>query len=300
VTKILIATPSHGEIFFTPYVQSIIRVQRLIDRQGWNSIFLTISYAEIAESRNFLLTHWFDKTDASHILFIDSDMGFEAKLIADMLAFDKPVVGAVYPKRQIDLKRVAALTDRGETGERAVARAHDFVVRRLRQPGAVRPVKGFIQVEGCGAGVLLIQRSCIETMLKKMPEVSDATAKKNSPLARDLDRLIRPFDVVHADGARLSEDYSFCHRWRQGCGGEIWANIAHHITHIGLHRFAGRYQDVMPRGPRVTVGGKAAAPKTAVRVSEASPKGLEGNGERRPIKTVTGHFGMRPKQDPPK
>ena len=54
-------------------------------------------------------------------------------------------------------------------------------------------------------------------------------------------------------GARLSEDYSFCHRWRQ-CGGEVWANISHPITHVGLHRYAGRYQDAMPRGPRIVVG----------------------------------------------
>jgi len=53
------------------------------------------------------------------------------------------------------------------------------------------------------------------------------------------------------DGARLSEDYAFCHRWRQ-CGGTVYANVAHEISHVGLHRFAARYSDARS-GPRVTV-----------------------------------------------
>src|SRR5258705_2305761 len=55
--------------------------------------------------------------------------------------------------------------------------------------------------------------------------------------ARTLTRLIRAFDPVAVDGARLSEDFSFCHRWRQ-CGGQIWADTAPAITPVGLYRFA--------------------------------------------------------------
>ena len=111
-----------------------------------------------------------------------------------------------------------------------------------------------MEVEGCGAGIMLIERSCVKTLLEKLPQLSDTKAKKTSPLARNLERLIRAFEPVTVDGGRLSEDYSFCHRWRASCGGEVWANISHRVIHVGLHRFAGRYQDAMPRGPRIVVG----------------------------------------------
>ncbi len=262
MARILLATPAYGDMFYTPYVSSVIRLQRLLARDKHELIFAAISYADIVESRNFLLTHWYDKTDASHLLFVDADMGYEPRLIADMIMLKKPLVGVVYPKRQVDLNRLAGLAAGGENAERAIARSHSFLVRPVARAGKPRIVNGFMEVEGCGAGVMLIERGLVRTMLEKLPELNDAGAKKHSPLAKNLDRLIRAFDPVTVKGARLSEDYSFCHRWRTGCGGEVWANISHPITHVGLHRYSGRYQDAMPRGPRITLGaqpGKAAA-----------------------------------------
>jgi hypothetical protein len=248
----MIATPAYGEIFYAPYVQSVLALARLAHRSKWDFIFESISYAEVSEARNYLVTRFFDKTDATHMLFIDADMGFPARLVADMLSVGKPVVGVVAPKRQIDLKRVADLA-RGEPDtSRALAKAHEFVVRRLASAGLAR--NGFMEVEACGAGILLIERSCIATLLRRAPDLSDEAGKGRTPLTRDLPRLIRAFDpVVRDDGARLSEDYAFCHRWRSLCGGEVWASVAHQITHVGLHHFAARYSDTGPAEPRVVV-----------------------------------------------
>jgi hypothetical protein len=224
---------------------------------GWQLAFASVAYADIAESRNFLLTHWFDKTDASHLLFMDSDMGFEPQLVVEMLALKKPMVGAISPRRQVDLKRLYTIaSEGGADAERAISRAHDYIVQPVRGRAAGR-AKGFIEVDGCGAGVMLIARECIDQMLKKLPKLSDTTAPGNSPLARGLNRLIRAFDPITLDGGRLSEDFSFCHRWRVECGGEIWASTDRKITHVGVHHYEGRWADAS--GPRIVVGGPAAA-----------------------------------------
>jgi hypothetical protein len=285
--NIAIATPAYGEILFTSYVESVLRLTRALERRQWASSFSSVSYADVAESRNCLLTRWLDKTSATHLLFLDADMGFDPQLVLDMVAFDKPLVGVVAPKRQVDLERYGRLIAEGRPAREALARAHDFILRRSGHRTPER--NGFIEVDGCGAGVLLIQRACIERMLEKMPELSDTRAKKNTPLAKDLDRLVRAFDPLTVDGARLSEDFSFCRRWKE-CGGEVWANIAHEITHVGLHRYRGRYRDVIPRGPRVTLkaGGKAA------KAAGAPAARLE------PIRTVRGRLSggrvvLRPK-----
>lgn len=276
MTKIAIATPAFGEIFYTPYVQSLFRLMRAFEARKWQSTFASIAYADIAESRNFLLTRWYDKSDATHLLFIDADMGFPAALVLDMMDFGKPVTGVVYPKRQIDLGRIAELSAGGTPPARAIARGHNYILRKRRGLRVVTPRKGFIQVDGCGAGVLLIARSTIDTMLKAMPQISDATAKTNSPLAADLDRLIRAFQPVRVGDALLSEDFSFCHRWNQ-CGGEVWVSTAHTVEHIGLHRFSGRYADLDPQPAvqqparvRVSERGVGSRPGAAARIAPVS------------------------------
>lgn len=294
--KLLIATPAFGDMYYTPYVLGIFRLQRWLGRNNWSSSFASISYADIVEARNFLLTHWYDKTDASHVLFIDADMGFEPELIASMLALDQPLVGVIYPKRQVDVQRVAALAAKGETAERAVARAHEFIVRPVR--GRLpRRRKGFIEVAACGAGILLVRRDCIKTMLAKLPELSDAGAKKNSPLAKNLDRLIRAFEPLMVDGARLSEDFAFCHRWRELCRGEIWASVDQAVTHVGLQRFASRYVDAAG-GPRIVAGGKAVrapAPGQKARAVRLPPAAVKERGKG--PRVITGKLALPKKRD---
>jgi len=246
VTKLLIATPAYGDVYYTPYVTSVMNLARAMNKRRWDFSFVTIAYSEIAESRNYLLTYWFDKTDASHILFIDTDMGFEPELIVDMVALNKPIVGVIYPKRNINFNRVAEFAARGEPTNRAVGKAQEYIFRRLPRGTQPKTQDGFLEVEACGTGILLIQRSCIETMLRQIPTLSD-TNKNNIRLHKTLDRIIRTFDVMRdADGNRLSEDYSFCHRWRHSCNGEIWASQSHEIVHVGLHQFRARYIDSLP------------------------------------------------------
>lgn len=249
-TKIALATPAAGEIFYTPYVQSLVRFQAAAHKRNWTIQHMTMSYAYLNETRNALITQWYDKSDASHLLFVDADMGFEPQLIFDMVALNKPVVGVVYTKRHVDLDRLTTLAAKGEPPERAIARAHDFIVRPLRDRKP-RRLKGFMEVAGCGTGIMLIQRATITTMLKMLPDISDATFSKVSPLAAGLDRMIRVFDNITVDGTLLFEDFAFCHRWQVLCKGELWARIDQSVTHIGLHRFNASYADAT--GPRITV-----------------------------------------------
>ena len=46
----------------------------------------------------------------------------------------------------------------------------------------------------------------------------------------------------------LSEDLSFCDRWINQCGGEVWAKVDRKIGHIGMQMFAGNYMDRLRTG----------------------------------------------------
>ncbi|HET7806138.1 MAG TPA: hypothetical protein VFL53_18010 [Pseudolabrys sp.] len=277
--RIVVATPAFGEMFYTPYVQSMLRLQRAMQQRGWGMRHASISYAYIGEARNYLLTHWYDKTDATHLLFVDADMGFEPQLVFDMVAIDKPVVGVIYTKRQVDLKKLAALAAKGEKPERAIAHAHNFIIRPLRGRPP-RRMKGFMEVAGCGTGIMLIKRSAIAGMLKTLPGLNDTNAKKTNPLAAGLDRMIRAFDTIEADGVPLVDDFAFCYRWQNLCKGELWARADQSVTHIGLHKFAASYMDAGGGGQRITL--QAVAP------------GKSGNGKAKPApKVVSGRLSVQ-------
>lgn len=249
--KISVATPAFGEMFYTPYVQALLKLQRMAEQRKWSIRHMAISYAYVGEARNALLTHWYDKSDSTHLLFIDADMGFEPQLIADMIAFDKPIVGVIYTKRQVDLQKLASLAAKGEKPAGAIAKAHEFIVRPLRGRPP-RRIKGFMEVAGCGTGIMLIKREAIAAMLKTLPGISDSKAKTSSPLAAGLDRLIRAFDNIDVDGVPLMDDFAFCHRWHVLCKGEIWARSDQSVTHIGLHKFGASYMDA-GGGQRVSI-----------------------------------------------
>ena len=194
--KLAVATPAFGEVFYAPYVRSLLRLQRAAQERNWGMTHSTVSYVYTGDARNYLLTLRYDKTDASHLLFVDADMGFEPQLIFDMVALDKPVTGVIYTKRQVDLQRLAARAAAGEKPERAVAQAHDFIMRPLRgrQP---RGIGGFIEVEGCGTGVMLIQRATIDAMLKALPDINDTNHQMTTVLTANIDR--------HHRGGRRAE-----------------------------------------------------------------------------------------------
>ncbi|MBX6329845.1 MAG: hypothetical protein IRY89_14860 [Pseudolabrys sp.] len=281
--SVTVATPAFGEVFYTPYVQSLLQLQRAMHERRWTMRHLAVSYAHVNEARNYLLTHWYDKSDSSHLLFVDADMGFEPRLVLDMIAFDKPVVGVLYTKRQIDLRRLVAAA-KVESEARAIARAHDFIVRPLRGRPPRRQ-QGFLEVAACGTGVMLIKREAIATLLERLPQVSEPTERSASPLSAGLARMIRAFDNIAVDGQLLVNDFAFCHRWHALCEGEIWARADQAVTHIGLHRFAARYVDA------------AGAPRIAL-VPEKPTRAPGDGASRFKPRVIAGRLPLAPKGKP--
>lgn len=225
--SVFIALPAFGHQNSSKTTASLMALAKVLVAHGYDYYFVEQSLPDIADLRNILTTIWFDKTKADHILQVDADMAFEPQLILDMLAFDKPVVGALYPQKNLPIRFVAKLHD--------------------NRPS---PVNGHLQVQGVGGGVLLIRRDCIEGLIEAGAVKSDeriAFHAAGSTLSRlGVTRMIRVFDKIETERGPLSEDYSFCHRYTD-IGGEIWANISHPITHVGNYGFTGRFEDVMER-----------------------------------------------------
>lgn len=184
-----------------------------------------MSFPDLSDLRAMALSIWFDKIDASHILFVDADMRFDPGLIIDMLDTGKDLIGCIYPKRTLPIQWVGSALE------------GDPVVEN-----------GLMKMEGVGFGVTLISRPCVQAILDagKTDIETDLTRHAAGKMLKEqgINRLIRAFDTVHLPTRRLSEDLSFCHRYREA-GGEVWAAVNHRVTHVGTYGFSGRYADVL-------------------------------------------------------
>ena len=58
----------------------------------------------VTKARNKLV-EYFLEDNYTHLMFIDSDMGFHYETILKLLNFDKPIVGCTYPVKKINWHR---------------------------------------------------------------------------------------------------------------------------------------------------------------------------------------------------
>lgn len=238
ITGLFICMPALGRTVQAETTESLFCLAQVLTANKIPCQYSWFAAADPEESRNLFLSIWYDgMPTCSHILFVDADMAFTPLLIRDMLAFDKPVVGCYYARRQFP----------------AVA-----VGKSLTSDDKLEEVEnGFLKVAGVGGGVLMIRRDAITTMLEKLPDIIDDNPKSialhpgiASLEANKVSRLIRAFDKLKTDdGIRLSEDFSFCERWRKS-GGDVWANVDHLIGHVGPFNYAIRYMDFLEQQDR--------------------------------------------------
>jgi hypothetical protein len=220
-TSVFIFIPAYGEMISATTFLSTHAILPTLSQKGIGGGITTLSFPDIAELRNIATTIWYDKVPTSHLLFVDADMGFGSDILIDMLLLNEPLVGALYRHRRDEVSWAGS-----GTGE-------NFSARRGL----------FMEVEGVGMGVTLIRRDCITTMLQNFPEMVDKRIVGHP--AKDMldqagvDRIIRCFDSLDIpERGKISEDLSFCMRWRQ-CGGKVWASIGHNIVHVGKKAFSG-------------------------------------------------------------
>lgn len=106
MTKLFIATPMYGGQCYGYYAQSVLMLQKTMEREGIETVFsFMFNESLITRARN-ALTHGFLNSDATHLLFIDSDIRFNPEDVVAMLKADKEVICGMYPKKEINFASV--------------------------------------------------------------------------------------------------------------------------------------------------------------------------------------------------
>ena len=226
--NVFIFVPAFGQQITATTFLTTHALRQHLGEKGIGGGISTLSFPDIAELRSMALTIWYDTMPTcEYLLFIDADMGFAPDIVTDMILFDEPMIGAIYPQRKMPLSWAGSGTGSTTTERRG----------------------NFMLVEGVGMGCTLIRRDLVTKMLEKMPEIVDNRLALH-PAGETLrnagtKRLIRAFEKLDLpERGLVSEDLSFCLRW-QRCGGKTWASVGHRMSHVGPFDYAGRYLDMV-------------------------------------------------------
>lgn len=249
--RLMVATPLYGGAE-VDYLRGVIGLTGLAEKRGVAVNFAFLSNnASINRARN-MLAGAFLQSDATHLLFLDADIGFVPEQVLDLLALVQTdarlaVIGAPCPKRRVNWALVAAAAAKGlAQGNPAELERYSglFALDALDPAAGVR-LDQPLELKRIGTGLMLIRRDVIETLCERHPELRypvDPQDRGENGLGEYLHALFQPmFDAE--SGHLLSDDYAFCHRARDA-GFRIWAAPWMRTSHTGPARFAGALADL--------------------------------------------------------
>ena len=235
--NLVIATPCFGGQISILYAASLLKVQTHIRRyRDFNlKVLFKDGDALITRARASLVAQFLDDPAATHLLFIDADIGFDPEQVIRLIECGADMCAAIYPIKRLDWDRIKKMIEAARPYPAAAALKYVFEVD---DPGAVTMRAGFVRVSYAGTGFLMIRRHALERMCAHYPQLRfrrdhsiDAATHSNNRFAL--------FDCMVADdGTYLSEDFAFCRRWT-AIGGEIWADLNSKLVHVGPTAFHG-------------------------------------------------------------
>jgi hypothetical protein len=236
--RLVIATPCYGGLVTSVFAESLLKLQQAAQaRDIALKVLMLGGDALITRARANLVAHFLEDAAATHLLFIDADIGFDPDQVFRLIAFGADMSAAIYPTKRIDWDKVAAVVAAGRPRPEAAALSY---VLEVPDPDKVGVRGGFAQVRYVGTGFLMIRRAALLRLCAAYPQLQYRREHSHSDRLRGsafryalFDCLIDPVEQVY-----LSEDFSFCRRWTE-IGGEIWVDLNSRLTHIGPIAFDG-------------------------------------------------------------
>ncbi len=235
---LFVGTPCYGRQVTDIYVASLLKLQLACQQRGVTlQVQMLGSDALITRARQNIVARFLESEAATHLIFIDADLGFEPEQVFRLMDFDADMTAAIYPIKRIDWERVAACAkaNRMPLQSSALTYTTEFLDgTRI----AVRD--GFARVTYAGTGFLMVRRQALLSMVGHYPELRYAHDHKPDDQLGGTHWRFALFNCMidESTGTYLSEDFSFCRRWTD-MGGEIWADLESRLTHIGAFSFDG-------------------------------------------------------------
>jgi hypothetical protein len=217
-TRVHICMPCYGGMLTESTFTSFIKWASTAKQLGINWTVETLSNESlISRGRNTLTARFLHNKESTHLMFIDSDIGWEAWHLLVLLNRDVDVIGGLYPMKSMPVKWCVNGFEGAETG-----------------PDHLQ------EVTKTGTGFLLIKREVFEK-LNAHPAVRPFV--NDIGLPAELNPHMKTyFDTAVREGRYYSEDWTFCENWRD-LGGKVWVDKRVLLKHTGTYVFDYAAQD---------------------------------------------------------
>jgi hypothetical protein len=238
----MVGTPAFGGQVTSIYASSVLKLQNAFysGKEADFNVAVQWGDALIPRARQDIVTRFLEMPEATHLLMVDADIGFEPEQVFRLLRFDAEITAGVYPYKRLNIAKLKALALAGNGEMEPASLSYVFEVD---DPNQVVLKNGFAKVRYAGAGFMLVKRSALMAMIKRYPELNySAGFIMGDALAPSRFRYALFNSILDPQiGTYLSEDYSFCRRWTD-MGGEIWADLESRLQHVGPIVFQGDFQ----------------------------------------------------------
>lgn len=245
-TTLIIATPCYGGAVTELYTQSMFNLVTLCMQYGVSLGYTTIANESLVTRARNELVNTFMKSNATHLMFIDADIQFNAKDVIRMILADVDVIAGSYPLKTIDWQMIAESAKKGQTELEEIKRSAINYVVNIHKPDSemvgktvdVTVTNGRLEVYDAGTGFMLIKRHVIEQMIEAYPETMYYSDKDMTDTLENRKRYALFDTMIDSEQRYLSEDYTFCRRW-QALGGKIHLDVGTILNHVGTMTFPG-------------------------------------------------------------
>lgn len=244
--KLFLAVPMYGGQCSGMFTRSVADLTGLCVKYGIGlQLYFLFNESLITRARNYCVDE-FIRSECTHLMFIDSDIGFKANDVVAMLGLSGTndqydVMCGPYPKKTISWEKIKQAVDKGVADEDPSTLENyvgDYVFN-FKKTGSI-PLNEPAEVLEGGTGFMLIKRKVFEEYDKHFPEQKykpDHVRTKHFDGTRE---IMAYFDcIIDPESKRyLSEDYMFCYNV-QRAGMKVWLCPWIQLQHVGSYVFGG-------------------------------------------------------------
>ena len=269
--KLFVATPMYGGQCHGMYTRSTNDLSALCMHYGIEvKFYYLFNESLITRARNYCCDE-FMRSDSTHMIFIDSDIGFDARDVISMMALmdhedeENPydILCSPYPKKCIAWEKIKQAVDQGQADE------DPNILDNFVGDYVFNPVHGTTEIsldepaevlEG-GTGFMMFTKKTLQTFRDAYWDDCELAPggfryKPDHVRTEHFDgsrEIMMYFQALIDPESRryLSEDYMFC-QWARKAGLKIWLCPWVTLSHVGSFVYGGSLQALAAIGASAT------------------------------------------------
>ena len=176
--KLFLAVPMYGGQCAGMFTRSVADLSAICTKHGIPlQLFFLFNESLVTRARNYCVDE-FMRSGATHLMFIDSDIGFNPQDVIALLAMQNDeseydVIGGPYPKKCISWEKIKQAVDKGMADENP-NNLEKYVGDYVFNPKTTQreiPLNQPVEVLEIGTGFMMVRRKTFEDYQRSFPHL---------------------------------------------------------------------------------------------------------------------------------